>query len=312
MSTQPTLSDPDDNEGDDVVDAELVEEPAAGALEVRDGDAAPALVGENDWGDLESFDLAPDERTSMLTLIPMNGKLDGGFIDPATGETDRLEYDFVWLAKSKTRSAFIKVNGNGEVEKLPYDPKNTDGPGCRSFNGRKADMNSPLLQNGGDCTTCPNAVWRNNEPPLCREAVVAMAFVPDEVNGEVNGGRLVSFSFHGISLAPAKAYWRSFDDRLPKVPPIGFLSHVALEPADTDNGKFLKANFTRVHELTRAEAGPLIDETRRRLTEWQKVIEEDVRTQTAAADERGPFDENVEGKTVPAGVDDDGYSTEEF
>lgn len=306
MSMQPAPN--EEPEGEDVVDAELVEESAAGTVEVHKGAAAPekALVGENSWSDVETGDLAPEQRTSMLTLIPMNGKVDGGFVDPDTGETDRLEYDFIWLAKSKTRSAFIRVNGNGEVEKLPFDAKNTAGPGCRSFNGTKADMNSPLLQNGGDCTTCPLSQWHGDEPPLCRESVVAMAFIPDEIGGEVRGGRLVSFSFHGLSLAPAKAYWRSFDDRLPVIPPIAFLTHVSLEPKDTDNGTFLAARFARVKELSRTQVQPLIDARSKRLAEWQSVIEEDVRTQTASSGESaGPFDDkNAEARTYGEGEEE--------
>lgn len=289
-TAQPTLD-------DDVTDAEIVDE--SRAVVPSNGDAVPAhtLVGTSEWDGVDTGDMAPEPATTFLTLIPMNGKTDGGFTDPDTGETNRLEYDFVWLAKGKTRAAFIEEK-NGEVVKLDYNAKDPVGPGCRSFNGVKADPASPLLQNGGDCTTCPHAKWRNNEPPLCKDAITAMAFIPDET-----GGRLASFRFKGLSVGPARNYWRSFDERLPVIPPIAFVTHVALEPVDTDNGKFLQAHFERGTQLTRAEAQPLIDERTRRLAEWEKVIATDVVSDTGG-DGNGPFDEGSEAVTVPGNADE--------
>lgn len=291
---------------DDVVDAEVIDDHANAVVPVDPTAVEKApIVGTNEWDGVDAVDLAPEPATSFLTMIPMNAKMDGGFTDPDTGETGVLEYDFVWLAKGKTRAAFVEVV-DGEIRKLEYNAKNPEGPGCRSFNGKTADQNSPLLQNGGDCTTCPLAQWRASEPPLCKEAVTAMAFIPD-----ASGGRLASFSFRGLSVAPAKRYWRSFDERLPVIPPIAYVTHVALEPTETDNGRFLAAHFERGTQLTRAEAQPLIDERTRRLTEWQKVVEADVVTSTGDSG-AGPFDSDSAAKTVPAGVDADGNSTEEF
>lgn len=257
---------------------------ADGAIEVaaqeNGGGHLPALLGEEErWDDVGDGDLAPEETAGVLSLIPLNKKMDGGFTDIETGELRLRELDFVLLAKSRSRGAFIEEK-DGKIQAKAFDAKNPDGPGCRSFDGVKADPASPLLQNGGDCTSCPLAVWNGDERPLCKEAAEAMVFLPDPHGF----GRLARMRFNGIALGPFRRYWRSFNERLPKKPPIAYVTHCELVETETENGTFLAPQFSRVKEFSRAEVQPLIVERDKRLSEWQSAVATDVVEGRAAED----------------------------
>lgn len=261
---------------------------------VPDNGHVPAVLSADDpWRDVDSGDLAPD--AGGIPHLQINRKLDGGILDPDTGEVG-LEVDFVWLAKSKTRAYWSKPYGSKEAE---------DAPDCRSLDGVTGQgAYGPGSEDNptGRCATCPMARWDGSDAPPCKEAVEAMVFIPDPTGA----GRLARMRFAGIAFAPAKEYWNSFDNRLPKRPPISFISHLALEPTDTKNGKFLAPRFTRVQPLERADAQPLIEERARRIADWQAYIAQDVEQRDAHQPaEEGPFDGG--GERAP----DSSYENEE-
>lgn len=269
------------------VDAELVDAPApseppdvavapsAGALAVpdeahpdlREQDAVvlAGLATDDEWADVGDGDL--DETAQGGWRIPyllQNRKLGGGVTLP-DGEIVQA-FDFVWLARAKSRAWFETDFGQGDSV-----------PQCRSFDGLKADPNSPKLQNGGDCTTCPRASWNDEVNPdprhPCRDAVEALIFLPDTVSG----GILARIRWAGLAVKTARSFWDSFSLRLPKRPAIAFLSRMSfVEEEHAPNGTFLVPHFERVEALSRREANPLIAERDRRLADWQKDIAEDV------------------------------------
>lgn len=257
-------------------DATLVPAVLPNALQ-RAETGAPIVAADDDWADVSDGDLAPEEDQSAfdIPLLPLNRKLDGGFTNPDTGETQVRTLDFIWLARGYSRAWWKEPFGKGDAA-----------PGCRSADAVKADPNSPDLQNGGDCSTCPHAQWHGDEAPECKKAMEALIFISDD-----HGlGQLARVRLGGIAFGPAKAFWDSFSARLPRRPPIAFMSRVELVETDTKNGRFLAPRFTRVHELTRAQAAPLIEERDRRLEAWRKAVEADVASAGRDDDESGPFD----------------------
>lgn len=307
MTPKPTPP-PDDNEP---VDAELVgtnDVAEANAntlanafpgseLEVVD-DNHPSLVeqdahvldllGVDDaWAGVGDGDTTGDGHTGRIPHMDFNRKVDGGLILP-TGAKVR-DADFVWLAKARSRSYWAEA----------YDPKNPAPPNCRSFDGRTADPQAPDVQNGGDCTTCPHAQWDGDTKPACKEAIEAMVFLADsrsEQTGKVLGGVVSRIRFHGLALSPARAYWESFTTRVPKRPPIAYLSRMTLEAQPSDYGDFLVPRFERVEEMTRGEAQPLIDERDARIKDWHADIADDVAA--GAGGDGGGADPGSEARTV--------------
>lgn len=233
--------------------------------------APPALINTEDdtWGDVDDGDLSPSDLT-RIPLLSLNRKIDGGFTIEDTGEITQT-IDFVWLAKGKSRAWWPDPFGKGNTA-----------PDCRSADGIKPEPSSPALQSE-TCAACPHSRWVGDDPPACHDAIDAMIFLPDPLSF----GRLARLRFGGLAIAPARSYWDSFSVRLPRRPPIAYVSRITLEPVDTDNGKFLSPRFGRVRELSREEAQPLIDERNRRLEEWRRQVAEDVATAAPAAEEDG-------------------------
>jgi hypothetical protein len=239
--------------------------------------ALPALVLDDEWADVDDGDLAPGSR--RIPYLKINRNLDGGFTIPDTGQVVK-ELDFVWLAKGRSRAWFATDFGKGDAA-----------PACRSADGITADPTAPDVQNGGDCTTCPLASFDDDArggQKRCREAVEALVFIPDP-HGY---GQFARLRWNGIAVSPAARYWDSFFTRMPKRPPIAFVSHVELVPTATDFGDKLAPQFHRQSELTRAEAQPLIAERAERMKDW-------------AADTAADLAEGV-------GTDEDTHSDEPF
>lgn len=282
----------------DVIDVEEKQGPLPAKTEAAN---LPALVDENDpWHGVDDGDLAaPDGRAgSPFPLLQLNRKADGtgGFLDTDTGEKF-FETDFIWLARATSRAWWEKDFGKGE----------TTQPDCRSFDGVEPDKASPKLQNDV-CATCPQSQFPDGGgAPKCSEAVEMMVFLPDSAGGY---GRLARLRMTGLGVGPTKAFWRSFQDRLPKRPPIAFLSHVTLEEQSTDNGTFLVPRYSRVRELAFDEARPIIDERDKRIAEWKERLVADVaegnveRAPDAGTAGSDPFPDEPAPSTQPHGHDD--------
>lgn len=241
-----------------------------------DPGAVPALINADDeWGDVDDGDLAPDTNASGIPFLQLNRKESGGILIEDTGEVVR-ELSFVWMARTKSRAWWKEAFGKGDAA-----------PGCRSADGQVPLDSSPDKQSD-TCTACPHSLWDGDDPPACSEAIEAMVFLPDPHGF----GRLARLRFSGLAYGPSRRYWDSFGLRMPKRPPIAYVSKLTLEPTETSNGVFLVPRFERVGELSRQQAQPIIDERDRRLAEWKTDVAEHVSTGTAsdldAADTAGP------------------------
>jgi hypothetical protein len=225
-----------------------------------DANVLSILPTDDEWSDVDPGDMTND-GVGRIPYMGLNRKLDGGFIHPDTGEISQ-ELEFIWLAKGKSRAQWNEAFGGKNA---------ASAPDCRSFDGIVPDPQSPDLKSEA-CATCPFSQWVDGEPPRCKESVEAMVFLPDPLGH----GRLARIRFGGIAVAPARAYWDSFFTRLPRRPPIAYISKAVLEPVDTDNGKFLRPRFERITELARSEAQPLIAERDQRLADWKADIAEAV------------------------------------
>lgn len=249
-----------------------------------DGDVLPLIATDDEWEGVDDGDMSP--TAGRIPYLAVNRNLEGGIADPDTGEVAKT-LDFVWLAKGRSRAWFRDPFGKGD-----------SAPACRSFDGLTADPQSPDMQNGGDCTSCPLGRWDGAEKPACRESIEALVFLPDP-HGV---GRLARLRWSGIAVGPARNYWDSFTTRLPKRPPIAYVSRVTLEPAQTDFGPKLAPRFERIGEIGRREAQPLIEERDRRLADWRADVAESVATAEAGevhdTPTPGPFD-SADENTAP-------------
>lgn len=301
----------DPDTGEIIVEAELLDaddNPAAANLPARvetttidnytgdDRYLLKSVAVDPEWEGIDDGDWTPQGSRSRIPHIPLNRKLDGGFTLPDTGEVvDNL--DLVLLARGTSRAWFPRL----------FDGKNPEPPDCRSFDGRTADPNSPDLQNGGDCLTCPHAKWTDN-PPACKENVEALVFVLD---ADETGGQFARIRFGGIAVGPFRDYWERFARRVPRRFPFAYLTRVKLEAVDTDNGKFLRPTFERIRELPRRDVQPLLDERDSRKAEWAADIADDVsamRADQAGDTGPGPFDD-APGEIVPPreGADEEAF-----
>jgi hypothetical protein len=238
------------------------------------GDTTPAALPnfiDDPWAGVADGDLSPATARSIPLLI-QNRKSDGGIVDEETGEVLRA-IDFVWLAKSTSRAWWPEPFGKGEKV-----------PACRSADGIVPDPQSPQVQ-AKACAICPKAKWDDPDPAFrrCADNIEALIFLP-----QGDAGRLARIRFGGLAYKPAQAYWDSFMARMPRRPPIAFVSHMELEPVKTDNGTFLVPTFRRVLELRRDEAQPLIDERDHRLEEWTSTVAEDVAAGATREPEQAP------------------------
>ena len=268
---QPTLADPPST--DVAVISEVIppEGQTSGSVPaLRDETGSEVeLVREDEWSKVPASLISDDDSTSIPRLT-VNRKSDGGFVIEETGEIIR-SLDFVWLDRTYTRAWWPLPFGKGDAE-----------PACRSNDNVTPTPESPAQRPGweppkgmvgdtptGDCATCPNSQWNGDEPPPCALAMEAMVGVPNFDHGSVE---LYRARFSGMGFGPARRYWDSFGARLPKRPPLAYLSRVTLEPEQTPNGVFLRPRFERVNELTVQQARPLIAERDRRMGEWKEVI----------------------------------------
>jgi hypothetical protein len=242
--------------------------------------ALAALNADDEWAGVDSGDLSGG-HAGRIPLLALNRKMGGGFVDAETGEK-REDLHLIWLARMTSRAWWSQ----------PFSGKDSGAPECRSFDGITSDPQSPQRQ-AEKCAGCPMAQWKDGDPPACKESVEAMVYIPDDLDT----GRLARIRFGGIAVAPARAYWDSFSARLPKRPPMAFVTHVQLEPFATDNGDFLKPRFSRVAELSRADAEPLIAERQRRIDDWRSDIEDSVKTQRA---EDEPANGKADSEDSPA------------
>lgn len=259
----------------DVVDTTALE-PAAGNV--------PALIDPqaDEWADVDDGDLTGDTAAGRIPLLALNRKVDGGFSDPETGETGMRELPVVLLARIRTRAWWPEAFGKGDAA-----------PGCRSFDGIVSDPKSPQRQDA-TCGSCPHSKWSGDDAPACHEAFEFMAFLPDPAGF----GRLARIRFSGLAVSPARNYWESFNARMPKRPPIAYLTMITLEEKKTENGTFLVPRFERVKEFARAEVQPIIAERDRRIEEWKQAVADDVQTGAAATEPNGNGGQPVD---VPGG-----------
>jgi hypothetical protein len=221
-----------------------------------DASVLAILPTDDEWADVSAGDMT-DDGTGRIPYMGLDRRITGGFIHPDTGEVTG-EMHFIWLAKGKSRAQWNKPFGGKDAAAAPD---------CRSFDGITSDPTSPDRK-ATECATCPFSQWDGDEPPKCKESVEAMIALPDPL-GHV---RLARVRFGGIAVAPAKSYWDSFFTRLPRRPPIAYVSKAVLEPVDTDNGKFLRPRFERLADIPRSEAQPLIAERDQRLADWKADI----------------------------------------
>lgn len=231
------------------------------------------LVVEDEWSTVDDGDLSPSQ-TFTIPLFQLNRKVDGGFLNEDTGETQR-DLRAVLMAKVNTRAWWPEPFGKGDAA-----------PACRSSDGivplptapaQQPEWEPPKNMSGEVpakvCADCPNSQWDGGDPPPCAEAIEFLAFVPTTLGA----GRVVRLRFSGLAFGPARSYWDSFRTRLPKRPPIAFVTHITLEERETDNGTFLVPTFTRDGALELDEAQPIIDVRSSSTTEWKSAIETDDR-----------------------------------
>jgi len=235
---------------------------------------AVALIRTDDeWADVADGDMTPSVEVPRIPMLTLNRKIDGGFVDD-TGEI-LSEMDMVLLAKQNTRAFFEAPFGSKDASKMPD---------CWSGDAVVPDERSTKKMSE-TCASCPLSAWDEGDPPRCRESIVTLSFLPDNLGA----GRFARIRWGGIAFAPIRDYWSSFRNRIPKRPPMAYVTHVRLEPFETDNGKFLKPVFVRAADLTRAEIEPVRLERDTRLAEFKALAASDARTDDRAG-EAGPFD----------------------
>lgn len=278
--TKRTRTTPPAPADDDVVEAELVDTPGT-AVEAHNGDGHQ-LVTEDEWGDVDDMDLAPDDQVA-IPLYQLNRKVGGGFVNEDTGEVEQT-IDAVLLAKANTRAYWKDPFGKGDAA-----------PTCRSEDNivpsdRSIEKQSPT------CASCRHSKWEGDDPPACSEAIEFLTFVPTD-HGT---GRITRLRFSGMGFGPARRYWTSFKMRLPKRPPVAFVTSIDLEEEDTPNGRFLVPRFRRKSELTRADANPVLEARKARVDEWRLAIATDDRAPAPTIEGGEPFPDVDAAVEVPA------------
>lgn len=242
---------------------------------VDEAGAELALVREDEWSAVPAS-LVEETTSTSIPRLALNRKESGGFLVEGTGEIIR-DLDFVLMDRVHTQAWWPLPFGKGDAA-----------PACRSNDGIRPTPESPAQQDdwkppidpktnepvnvakpAKTCAECPHFRWNGDESPMCNRGFEAMIGVPNFTHGSVE---LYRARFSGMGLSPADNYWNTFEARLPKRPPIAYVTHVALEPEQTPNGVFLRPRFERVKELTVAQARPLIVERERRMGEWQEII----------------------------------------
>lgn len=236
---------------------------------------AIALISNDDeWADVDDGDLTPSDGPTAIPMLTLNRKLDGGFVLPDTGEL-ASQLDIILLAKQDTRAWFPDAFGTKDAAKVPA---------CWSSDSITPDERSTQIMSP-TCATCPLSQWEDGDPPKCKQSIVTMAFVPDPGGA----GRFVRIRWGGIAFAPIRQYWASFRNRIPKRPPMAYVTHVTLEATDTNNGKFLKPVFVRGADIARRELAPVIAERDLRLVEFKELTAGDAQTRDTADNGDDPF-----------------------
>lgn len=246
------------------------------------------VIPENEWGDVDSgwSGQAPPSAAPVVPLLKFNAKASYGFTDELTGQTigEGQSVDVVWLAWKESRAYW-----EGD-----YDPKAADkSPDCRSDNMVVPDDLSRNKQSA-TCAACPHSQWVDNKPPECGVRVNAMIYLPDQE-------RITRTSFAGLGLKHVQRYLGGFETRLPRRPPMAFLTRIEVVGEETPNGKFLVPHFSVAGDITREAAVPLIqlrDELRK---QWEALAAEDASARDTAPNP-DPFasDPNIiEGEVLP-------------
>lgn len=246
----------------EAVSAELV--PAAdapsggGALaKMADDTILAALPVDNEWGDVDDGDYDPESK-GRIPHIAQDRRNGGGFVDPETGET-MLGFDFIWLAKGRSRVYFDKQ----------FDAKKRTLPACSSSDGIVPDSKiaEPMSPR---CAGCPFHQWDETTKKFpCSSSVEALVYLPGP-------SRVARVRFSGLGHKPAMLYWESFQVRVPRRPPLSVVSHVELVETRTDNGTFLVPSFSVVSALPRELATGLIRERDAMLGDWKADVADDV------------------------------------
>jgi hypothetical protein len=286
------------------VDATSTDKPGQLAVPETAGDIIHR-IGEVEslWDDLDDLDLIPD-AAGRVPFIRTNGNIDGGlFIDDQPVEF----VDCVIASRSRSRAFFEK----------PWDEDKNARPVCWSSNGIVPDDTVANKQND-KCAGCPMSFEHTPEDQrkrACRSNIELLAYVPD-----ANDIAIMRFRIGGISVKHAMRYWASFQTRIPKKHPIGFVTRVTMAPEVTPNGNKLAVHFERIKELAREEVEVFIVDAKRRKAMWQQMIADDVTAADAqasdGADQGDPFGSDA-GVAVDAEtgeirpVNADGYTDEE-
>ena len=252
---------------------------------LRDQSPTPAQVEQavalirpdEEWDGVGDGDLTPTAGPQSIPMLGFNRKLGGGFTLDDGEIVDQL--DLVLLAKQNTRAWFSKPFGAKDAPKTP----DCWSPDSETPSEQSADRQAVK------CADCPLSKWGSDgTPPACKESFSAWVFLPDPLGF----GRFARIRFGGLAFAPFRDYWASFRLRLPKRPPIAYVTHVVLEQVDKPpNGTFLVPRFLRTRGLGRGEAQPLIDERNRRLDEFKALAAEDAVEHVADVETEGPFDQ---------------------
>lgn len=230
-----------------------------------DDHVSALVIPDNEWADVDAGYVgeAPPSAAPVVPLLNWNAKLGGGFHDELTntdtGEGETLTV--VWLAWKESRAYWAEAFGVGDKT-----------PTCRSNNMIVPDEASTEKQSA-TCASCPHSQWSDTgKPPACGVRVNAMLYLPDQQ-------RITRTSFGGLAMKHVQRYLGGFETRLPRRPPMAFLTNVHVAAEETDNGKFLVPHFEIAGDITREAAVPLIqlrDELRK---QWETLAAQDLETQ---------------------------------
>lgn len=249
-----------------------------------------ALPTEDEWAGVDDGFVGEQTIEPTVPMLTFNANFGYGFEDELTGrkigagETLRA----VWLAHRESRAFWIKKFGEGD----------TATPDCRSANMIQPDPDVPAMQSP-TCASCPNSKWTAEGAPACRVSENVMLYLPDEQ-------RITRTSFAGIGIKHVQRFLGGFDTRVPRRPPMAFITEITPTVETTKYGDKLAPHFRLGEPITRAEAEPLITLRDRLMAQWQELIERDL-AESRNTDERpqqqgDPFAPRDD--EVPFGEDD--------
>jgi hypothetical protein len=255
-------------------------------------------LSDAEWDDVEDGHLGGtvQPRLPRLLLNRKAGQTESGFTDELTGERF-MSSQFVWLADTMTRAWWPLPFGKGDKE-----------PACRSRDGINADPSAPAQQDGWQlppgasgveppalCAECPNSSWHGEESPSCNASVEVMIYLLEQQ-------RLSLVRFSGMAVSRVNRYLGALNAHIPRRPAIAYITSVELEAVETANGLFLVPKFAVAGEIPRAQAQPLIEMRREKVSEWQEQLAAEVAegaTREGEASTAGPFDSAGTDPTRP-------------